>query len=159
MPKKKNEFEKIHMTNAQIKEVKERIASAERMLNDPRDWVRNKITDPELIKANIKKDQKLLNEHAPRKLRGQRANKMYAEAKELAQKIRDQMPSNRQYFQQYPKDSDGHNRQAEFEKVVAQQMKFQSDPKIIKMVTRYKNIMRRIDPSDPTISNIEALRK
>lgn len=158
MRKKGDEFSKTLMTEAQVKEVKERINSAEKMLNDPRDWIRNKITDPGSIKENIKKDQHLIDEHAPRKMRGQKANKAYAEAKELAKKIKEQMPSRQQYFQRYPKDSDAHNKQADFEKIVAQQMKFQTDPNIQKMVARYKHIMARLDPSDPSIRNIESLR-
>jgi hypothetical protein len=161
MPKKapkKTEFDTIHMTENQIKETKDRINSAENMLKDTRPWVRNKITDEEGVRKTITADKKLLENHVPRKLRGQKANRAYTEAKKLAEKIKAVMPSGNQYFQRYPKDSDGHTQQADFEKVVAQQVKFQSDPKIQEMIIRYKNIVRRLDPSDPTIANIEALR-
>ena len=97
------------------------------------------------------------SEHKPRRLRGQKANKAYAEAKRLKKIIQGAMPSRKAYFKPYPKSSDGHD--FDFERTVAQQVAFQTDPKIKKAVQHYKNIMRRLDPSDPTISNIELLRK
>lgn len=156
--KTKQPIEKTLLTEVQVREVRERIDAAEKMLNDPRDWVRKKITDPELIKYKMKKDEQLLEEYSPRKMRGANANKAYAEAKELAKKIKDAMPSSSDYFQRYPKNSDGHSKQADFERAVAQQVKFQTDPNILRMVARYKYIMARLDPSDPTIRNIEKLR-
>lgn len=157
--KKKTEYDIVHMTEAQCKEVKEDIENMEAMLNDPRDWVRNKITDEAEVRGQIAKKKKLLAEHVPRKLRGQKANKAYAEAKKLAGYIREQMPSRKDYFRPYAKNSDDHNRQADFEKAVAQQMAFQTNPEVQRAIIRYKNIMRRIDPKDPTISNIEKLRQ
>lgn len=158
MPKK-SEFDIVHMTEAQCREVKADIESMERMLNDPRPWVRSKITDEEEIKKNIRSKMKLLQDHSPQKLKGQKANSAYAEAKKLADFIRDKMPSRKDYYRPYAKDSDNHNRQADFERAVAQQVEFQTNPDIQRAVIRYKNIMRRLEPENPTISNIERLRQ
>jgi len=156
---KKTEFDIVHMTEAQCREVREEIDMMEGMLNDPRPWVRNKITDEAEIRKTIKSKKKLIEDHTPRKLTGQKANKAYAEAKKLADFIREQMPSRKDYFRPYAKESDDHNRQADFERAVQQQVKFQTDPEIQRAIIHYKNIMRRLDPSDPTISNIEKLRR
>jgi hypothetical protein len=161
MPRKKikrTEFDIVHMTEAQCKEIKEEIDSLEKMLSDPRPWVRNKITDEAEVKNQIRSKKELLNNHVPHKLRGPKANRAYAEAKKLADFIREQMPSRKDYFRPYAKESDDHNRQADFERAVQQQVAFQTNPDVQRAVIRYKAIMRRIDPSDPSISNIEKLR-
>ena len=122
------------------------------------DWVRNKISDRAEIEKQISTKKKLLKDHSPRKLKGQKANRAYEEAKKLADFIREQMPSRKDYFRPYSKASDDHNRQSDFEKAVVQQMAFQKNAKVQQAIIKYKNIMRRLDPSDPTISNIENLR-
>lgn len=157
--KKQTEYDIVHMTEAQCREVKEEIASLEGMLNDPRPWVRNKITDEGEVQKVIRAKKELLKNHTPRKLTGQKANRAYAEAKKLAEFIKEQMPSRNDYYRPYAKNSDNHNRQADFEKAVQQQMEFQRNKKIKEAVIRYKNIMRRLDPKDPTVSNIENLRR
>jgi len=156
---KKTEYDIVHMTDAQCVEVKADIERMEKMLNDPRDWVRKKITDVNEVKTEIQKKKDLLKAHVPKKLRGQKANKAFARAKELKEYIQKHMPDRKSYFQPYAKDSDSHKRQADFERTVKQQMEFQKNPEIQKAIIQYKNIMRRIDPQDPSISNIEALRK
>lgn len=156
---KKTEYDIVHMTEAQCDEVRREIDGLEGMLNDPRDWVRNKITDEAEVKGQINSKKKLLSDHSPKRLRGAKANKAYAEAKKLAEYITESMPTRRNYFRPYAKESDDHNRQADFEKAVKQQMEFQTNPKMQQAVTRYKNIMRRVDPKDPTLSNIENLRR
>ena len=160
MPRKKaaSEFDKILLTKEQVAEVKKRIQDAEKLLKDDRPWVRNKITDEAEIRKEIDRDKKLIENHSPKRLRGAKQNKAYKEAQVLAEKIKEAMPRVGEYYQRSPKDSDGHTKKSEFDKVVRQQMKFQTDPRIKQMIIRYKNIMRRIDPDDPTISNIEALR-
>jgi hypothetical protein len=158
-PPKKTEFDIVHMTEGQCNEVRSDIESMEKMLDDPRPWVRDKITDVGEVKGQIASKKKLLADHSPRRMRGEKANKAYAEAKKLAAFIQGEMPTNKQYFQRYAKDSDGHTRQAGFEKAVQQQVAFQTNPELQRAVVRYKNIMRRIDSDDPTLTNIEALRK
>jgi hypothetical protein len=156
---KKTEFDITLMSEAQCEEVRQSINNLEKMLNDERPWVRGKITDEKEVRAEIRKKRALLNEHSPKKLRGAKANRAYAEAKKLKEFIAEHMPDRKSYFQRYSKDTDSHNKQADFERAVQQQMEFQKNPDIQRAVTRYKNIMRRIDSDDPMVSNIEALRK
>ena len=160
MPRKKKagEFDKILMTKEQVAEAKKRISDAEKLLKDDRAWVRSKITDEAEIRKEIAKDQKLIADHSPRKLRGEKSNKAYKEAKLLAEKIKKAMPRVSEYYQRQPKDSDGHSKVSDFDRAVRQQMEFQTNPEIKQAIIRYKNIMRRIDPDHPTITNIEALR-
>ena len=65
------------------------------------------------------------------------------------------MPKTKDYYQRYPKDGNSYD----FDRTVRQQIAFQTDKNIKNAVKEYKNIMRRLDPQDPTISNIELLRK
>lgn len=147
------------MTEAQCDEVRRDIDSMEKMLNDKRDWVREKITDEAEVRGQIASKQKLLTDHSPRRMRGQKANKAYAEAKKLAEFIQGEMPTSKEYFQSYSTNKDSHMKQSDFEKAVVQQMAFQTNPALQQAVRRYKNIMRRMEPDNPTLTNIEALRK
>lgn len=158
MPRK-TEFDIVHMTEAQCNEVRQEINSMEKMLSDTRPWVRDKITDESEVRQQIAGKKKLLTDHSPRKMRGPKANKAYTEAKKLAQFIREEMPTHNQYFQPYRKDSDSHTKQSDFEKAVVQQVAFQKNAKLQQAITRYKNICRRLDPDDPTVTNIESLRE
>lgn len=156
---KKTEFDIVHMTEAQCIEVRKDIDSMEKMLADKRPWVRDKITDEAEVRGQIASKKKMLADHSPRKLKGQKANKAYAEAKKLAQYISEHMLTKNQYFQRYPKSSDGHMKHSDFEKAVKKQMADQTNPELQQAVTHYKNIKRRLDSDDPTLPNIEALRK
>jgi len=159
--KKKTKQEKVFLSNAQIEDFKKDCEAIEALLKraqDPKDHVGRKIQDPAELQKELSKKKKLLADHTPKKLRGQNANRLLKEARDLGEFIKTQMPKVSEYYQRYPKAEDGHTKESDFEKVVAQQVKFQTDPKIVHAVNRYKSIMRRIDPDDPTISNIERLR-
>ena len=159
MPRKKK-VDTVFMSDKQINEVKQEIAGIDNLLkrHERQDYVGKLVQDPgELIKEKYKHEQ-LLKDHTPHKLRGQNANKKLAEARKLGEEIAEAMPKGKDYYNRYPKDADGHSRQADFDRAVDQQVAFQSQAMQLK-VQRYKSIMRRIDPSDPTLTNIEALRK
>jgi septal ring factor EnvC (AmiA/AmiB activator) len=162
MPRKaKPKAEKVFMTDKQIAEVKSEIASIEKLLKrseNPKDHVGRAIQDPAELHKEIAKHKKLLEDHVPAKFRGENANRKLKEARKLAEEIKAAMPRSKDYFNRYPKGSDGHSRHADFERSVQQQMAFQH-PDMQKKILRYKSIMRRIDPQDPTITNIEALRE
>lgn len=156
---KKSKFDLVHATESQIREVKSEITALEKLLHendDPNNHVR--IQDPAEVQKEILNKKKFVNDFAPKKLTGQRSNRAYREAKKLKEVIVAAMPSQNQYFQRQTTDKDRHSRHTDFEKTVQQQIKFQTDPGILKAVNRYKHLMRRIDPADPTISNIELLR-
>ena len=155
--KKKSEFDLVHASVDQIREIKNDIAHLERMLKADQSQTTPKITDVTEFKAEIAKKKKLIKNHAPKKLKGKEASKAYAKAKELKKIIQEAMPSSKEYYRPYPKGENGHN--FDFERAVKQQMAFQTDPKIQKAVINYKSILRRIDPDNPEITNIELLRK
>lgn len=163
MPKKKtpkkSEFDLVHITPAQVREIKSEVNELEKMFKADQASGRPKIQNEIEFKAEIKKKKKVLQNHAPKKLKGPKANRAYRLAKELKKKIQAAMPSSRAYFQQYPKSSDKHNRQADFERTVAQQIAFMQNSEIQRAIQQYKHILRRLDPNDPTVSNIEGLRK
>jgi len=155
--KKKSEFDLVHASVDQIREIKNDIAHLERMLKADQSQTTPKITDVTEFKAEIAKKKKLIKNHAPKKLTGQKASKAYAKAKELKKIIQEAMPSSKEYYRPYPKGENGHN--FDFERAVKQQMAFQTDPKIQKAVQNFKSIMRRLEPENSEISNIELLRK
>jgi len=115
---------------------------------------RPKIQDGAEFHGEINKKKKVLEDHKPKKLRGQKANRAYKEADRLKAIIQDHMITRKQQESKYPKGFDH-----DFERAVEQQMKFQTDSELKQSIMRYKNIMRRLDPSDPTITNIELLRR
>ena len=152
--KKKNEFDLAFITPAQAEKIEQQIEGLEIMLQEDQRSKTPKITDIAEFVGQIKTKKAVLEKHTPRKLRGQTSNTAFARAKDLAKKIKDEMPGKKDYFMKYPKDESSQD----FERVVKQQVRFQTDPKIQAMVREYKHIMARIDPSDPTIRNIERLR-
>ena len=152
--KKKNEFDLAFITPAQATKIEQQIEGLEIMLQEDQRSRTPKITDVGEFIGQIKTKKEILKNHTPKKFRGQTSNSAYARAKELAAKIKDEMPGKKDYFMRYPKDESSQD----FERVVNQQVKFQTDPKIQSMVREYKHLMARIDPSDPTIRNIERLR-
>ena len=159
MEKKKSALDLVHVTPARIAELKQEINSLERMLKDDRASRNPKIQDEVEFRAQIKKRREELETHMPKKFEGEQANKAYALAKKLRAYLQEKMPSKRLYFQKQIKDSDSHSKYQDFETAVQQQMVFQTDPKIQKAVRAYKHIMRRLDPNDPRICNIEMLRR
>lgn len=156
------------MTTEQINQTKKDIADLENMLKADRSSRHPKITDEVEFLKDVKEKKQLLKDHAPQPFEsdGQK-NKAYEAAKKLRAFISAQMPSRRDYYQNYPREVDrygnpispDHNAKMAFDRAVRQQMKFQTHPKILRAVHLYKNIMRRIDPADPTITNIELLRR
>lgn len=155
----KDKFDVTVATIAQVREAEADIAAAEKMLKADRVSGRNKITDEVEFRKGIAEKRELLKVHKPRKLRGASADRAYAEAKELKKIILDAMPTSRGVASRYPKDSDDHEKHRQFEEAVQQQMNFQTNPKVVWATQRYKNIMSHLDPDDPTVRNLENLRR
>jgi len=156
MPRKKkqNEYDIAFITPAQAAKIEQEIDYLETMLKTDQSSRRPKIQDVGEVMQNIKKKKALLVDHIPKKFRGPTGNKAYARAKELAAKIKNELPGKKDYYMQYQKEDSNFD----FERVVKQQVRFMTDPKIQGMVREYKHLMRRIDPSDPSIANVERLR-
>jgi hypothetical protein len=158
MPKKKKdgEVDLQYLKPAQVAKIEQEIDSLETMLKNDQSgyYGRPKISDVGEFMKQIKTKKDLLAKHVPTKLRGQASNKAYAMVKELAEKIKKELPSKHNYYMPYPKGESSFD----FERVVQQQVRFQTDKNIQSMVREYKRLAARLDPSDPTIRDIERLR-
>ena len=150
-----SKFDLTHASVAQINETKKEIESMERMLQADRTGSQ-RIQDEVEFKGEIAKKKKFLQTHVPKKFRVADGNKAYTYAKKLEKEISDAMPSRKKYFQAYPNANDTRREQS-FEETVQMQMKFQSDKALKQKIQEYKHIMRRIDPDNPNITNIENL--
>ena len=151
----KQKLDLVHLSVDNINGIKQEIAELENMLKSDKASGSPKIQNEVEFRAEINSKKKLLKDHAPEELKGQAQNKAFKRVHELKEIIQDAMPSNKEYYQPYPKDGSTHD----FERVVKQQMAFQSDKNMQNAVQEYKHLMRRIDPQDPTITNVELLRK
>ncbi len=155
---KKSEALPIYASEARIKEVENDIKELEFMLKEDAQRKEPKITDPDSVKAEILKKQQYIERCSPPAFRGENANRAHKEAKELEKIIKDNLLKSSQFSQQYPKGSDSHNKQQKFEEAVKQQMHFMTNPKIKQAVQKYRYLMSRLDPHDPTVRNVERLR-
>ena len=155
----KDQFERTYMTEAQIRENEQDIRSLERMLEEDKHRSSPKIQDPYLIEKEIREKRELLKRHAPQKLKGNRANEAYAEAKRLEKRIQESLLRGKDYKQPYPTSKSSSHADRDFERAVQHEMKFMTDRELKRDITKYKAIMRNLDPDDPTLANIERLRK
>ena len=151
---KKSEFDLVHATIPQIRELKSDIAHLEKMYDADQRSGRPKIQDKAEFDAHLNKKRKELKDHEPKKFRGPKSNKAYTEAKRLRGIIQDAMPTRKEH--EMPAKSEGG---FDFERAVQREIAYQTNPKVKEAIRQYKHIMRRIDPSDPTITNLELLRK
>ncbi len=159
MPNKKSALDLVHITPGRVAELKQEINTLERMLKADKVSKHPKIQDEVEFVGNIKKKKEELRIHAPVKLTGQNANKAYALAKKLRGILEKHMPTSKAYFQDQTRDKDSHDKKRNFENAVLQQIAFQTNPKLQMVAQRYKHLMRRIDPDDPNISNLETIRR
>jgi hypothetical protein len=160
---KKKQTDVVLATNEQLSEWKRDIDSMERMLSgkelDSGVYGRKDlIQDPDHIKREIDKRKRLIATHSPQKLVGTAANAAYKRAKELKEEITKNMPSEKDYFQPYPNSKTSTHRGSDFEKTVRMQMEFQK-PEMQQKIREFKYLMGRLDPSNPTVRNIEMLRR
>ena len=161
MPKKKGKKKfDVYLTPDEVRQTKQDIQELENMLKADELSGRNLITDKALFNAQITNKKKILRKHSAKKFKSDlEANKAYARAKELEKKIKEAMPKANDYFRKYPSGKTPVNSDFDFERTVRQQIEFQTNPDIKRSVSEYKSIMRRLDPSNPAITNIEALRQ
>lgn len=116
----------------------------------------DKIQDREAILQEIREKEKFLETYEPTKLKGEAANKAYAYAKELEGKIKESLQGSGDFYRKYAEQGkDG----LAFDRAVEHEMKLMQDKGYKQMVKEYKAIMRRLDPDNPSISNIERFRR
>ena len=147
---------KVYMTPEEIRETQGEIDSLCRMLKNDQASRSPKIQDVSGFRSDIAKKQKLLDEFAPKKVTGKQASKLYARAKELEVKLKDVLLPSKEYFQQYPR---GGGSSQDFERAVRRQMQIQTDKRLKGEILEYKSIMRRLDPDDAGLSNVERFRR
>jgi len=159
--KKKITAPKVFASEAVLREKKNEIKEMETMLAGGRAdrdvaYRNDKIQEPELIRHEIKKRKQFIEDNTPKKLTGVAANKALKRAKEIAAELKEAMPTRKMFDQRYPSSSDRASKASDFEKAVQQQMAFQRDQK---KVEEYRYLMSRLDPENPTVRDIERLRR
>ena len=155
--RKPDEFDRVIVSDEVLRENKSQMQHLESMLKADRQRKTPKITEERLVREEIQKHRQILEENAPRKLTGAKANKAYAEAKKLEEEIKKALLPNRAYHQSYP-TSGSHSKEYDFQKAVDRQVKLQTDRELKYKMNRLKNIYRQLDPDDPTVSNLERFR-
>ena len=100
MPRKKkqNEYDIAFITPAHAAKTKQEIESLEAMLKADQASRSPKIQDVGEVMQNIKKKKAILENHTPKKFRGQTGNAAWARAKDLAKKIKKEMPGRKDYY-------------------------------------------------------------
>ena len=101
--------------------------------------------DTAQVKRNIEKDKATLEAAMPEKFSsGAEKDKQYSRAKELAEKIKEGMPTSNEMRTCPPGMINRH---------------LKLDRENRERIDEWKNIMRRLDPSDPNVANVENLRQ
>jgi len=153
-PQKKKPVTKF-LSPQRIKEIKNDVASLERMLeenNKPNSTIYGRIQDPNEVRKQILKKKQNLELHTPEKLTGPKANKAYEWAKKAEKLINEKMPTKKQIGLSYAKEDS-----ADFDIAVRKEMWWMQNSRHI--IRKYRHIMRRLDPSNPTLTNLERLRQ
>ena len=160
--KKKITGPKVYASESVLREKKEEVKELESMLQGGQvergvSFRSDKIQEPELIKHEIAKKKRFIESNTPKKLKGEEANRAYKRAKELAAELKEAMPTQKSFSQRYPNSSDRASKTTDFEKAVQQQMDFQK--KMGNKAMEYRSLMARLDPGNPMVRNLEALRR
>ena len=150
------QFDTTLASPQQILELERDVSHLTKMLKaDRQSKGGNKIQDETEFMAEVNKKKDLLAKHAPKRLRGKNKDKAKKRADELDGFIQEHMPSAEAYYQKYPK----YGCNSDFEKAVKQQVAFQTNPKLKQAIKERKYWLGRLEPDDPTIRNIENLRR
>ena len=150
------------LSNARIAEIKAEINEYDKMLKaDDRGnvgflpHIRDHIQTPAEIKKEIAKRKEHLQQFSPQPFKGREADKAWAYVKKANKFMDEHRLTKNELFQKYPKKDET---STDFENAVKKQMAWQLG--IGQKVERnVKHIMRRLDPQDPTVTNLERLRR
>jgi hypothetical protein len=142
---------KMYLTESQIREERGNIQHLERMLEKSG----GKISDKKEFMADLNRRKKILEEGTPRKATGREADRLYNKAKKLREELRQKLVPQNKHFLHYPKE----DKRRDLEVSVSAKVKEMTDRKLQDNIRKYKDIMRRVDPSDPTVTDIDFLRK
>ena len=142
------------VTPMQAADMKAEITHLERMLESEKRSRSPKIQDVAEFNVELDRKRKILANHTPKPFRGKNKDKAAKRIKELDSFIQVHMPKARDYYRKQPTGCNN-----DFERTVNQQIAFQTNPKIQKAVAERKNLIARLEPQDPTLRNIERLRR
>lgn len=162
--RKEDKFDMVYATPSLVAETKRDIAMLEHMLDGKEidsgvSGRADKIVDKEGVRREIEKKRKMIERYTPKKLTGEAANRAFKLARELEKRIKDAMPSAKDYFQRASRKNDGYSKQQSFEQAVNAQFKFQTDKKLQQDIVQYKALMGQLDPDNHELRNIERLRR
>lgn len=136
----------------QIKRVKAEIEDIERMISSKDETARSDVgyfehsakrLDVDEVKKSLAMKRKMLQNMTPTKFNPRQANEAYRYAKQLKQKIIENMPQER--YVSYPRGQDPVSKTKDFEDAINRQVAWTKAgwPKKIEL---FNNIMKRIDP-------------
>jgi hypothetical protein len=103
------------------------------------------MVDKGKLKAEIAKYDAIIHEGSPKQVRGMSKDRMIAEAKQLEESMQKNMPS--RFEMDHPERNPG---------AVQKHLKWEKRNAV--NIPRYKEIMRTLEPDDPTATNIDRLR-
>jgi len=148
---------KQYATPQRINEIETEIRELDNMLRgkNPADVIgasshfASRIDKTDVLRE-IGKKKKELKDFTPEPISGQEANKINAWCKQAEGWIKDRMPTRKELDR---KEKDSTN----FEEAVRKQLEWMK--KGDQVVNAYRHYMRRLDPSNPTLTNIERFRR
>jgi len=108
------------------------------------------------LKKELLEKKAWLRKYTPEKLTKAQANKAYAKAKKLKEKIQAKLLPSKHYYQFYPTTR---KKEKDFDDVVNHEVDLLRDREYKRDVAEYRDLMRRLDPSDPRVTNLEELRE
>jgi hypothetical protein len=100
----------------------------------------------EKLKSDINRYDAILSEGAPAKLSGLKRDALIREAKELEEKLKENMPTTEEM--NHPAKNPG-----------AVQKHIKWEGRNLQNIKRYKEIMRQLEPDDPTNTSLDKLRR
>lgn len=167
--RKKQKPIKTFLTPQRISEIKSEIRQKEAMLNADRreveladgvgyySHIKSHLSSPTEIKQDISKLKRTLHDGTPHKYTGEQANRAYAYAKKLETWIRANIPDNRTHGTPYPEKKNTAHADTSFEAAVRREMHWMKHSG--RVISMYRYLMRRIDPDNPDLGNIERFRR
>jgi hypothetical protein len=144
-----------------IREVKQDVSTLEKALRGGAFDVRTGIglnldrTDTEAMHHELSRKKAWLQKYTPKKLTGAQANKAYARVKELKEKISEKLLPNKEFHQPYATNQ---RKERDFQIAVQHEAALLRDRNYKRDVQEYRALLVQLDPEDPTVRNIEALR-
>jgi hypothetical protein len=145
-----------------VKEVKRDVASLERALRggpvDSRTGITLNMnrTDLGAMREELHSKKRWLEKYEAEPLKGDAANKALKRANELKERIKAKMQPKNKFYQFYATNQ---RKEKDFQEAVSWEAKLLRDKEYKQEVQEYRALMRQIDPSDPTVFNIERLRE